>query len=79
VFDAVANPKKLGGYFVQKASGPLVEGATVKWKFPEFPDEFDVVVREVVKDQRIVLTWPAAGGDYSTRVGRTGTPAGGCT
>jgi uncharacterized protein YndB with AHSA1/START domain len=68
VFDGVANPKKLSGYFVQKASGPLVEGATVKWKFPEFPDEFDIVVREVVKGERIVFTWPAAGGDYSTRV-----------
>jgi uncharacterized protein YndB with AHSA1/START domain len=68
VFDGVVNPKKLSGYFVQRASGPLVAGATVRWKFPEFPDEFDVVVREVVKDERIVFTWPAAHGDYQTRV-----------
>lgn len=68
VFDGVVNPAKLSGYFVQKASGPLVEGATVKWKFPEFPDEFDVVVRQVIADDRVVLEWEAAEGGYNTRV-----------
>lgn len=67
VFDAVANPKKLSGYFIEKASGPLVQGATVTWKFPEFPIEFDVVVREAVKDERIVFEWPSEGGGH-TRV-----------
>jgi uncharacterized protein YndB with AHSA1/START domain len=68
VFEAVVNPQKLSGYFVQTASGPLAEGATVKWSFDEAPEPFDVVVREVVKDQRIVFEWPAEAGDYSTRV-----------
>lgn len=67
VFEAVANPAKLSGYFVQTASGPLVPGATVMWKFPEFERQIPVIVHEVVKDQRIVLEWPAAGG-YNTRV-----------
>ena len=35
VFDGVVNPKKLSGYFVQKASGPLREGTTVQWTFAE--------------------------------------------
>jgi uncharacterized protein YndB with AHSA1/START domain len=68
VFDAVVNPKKLSGYFVQKASAPLAEGATVRWKFPEFDEEFDVVVRQVIKDERIVFEWEAAEGGYNTRV-----------
>lgn len=67
VFDGVVNPKKLTGYFIQQSSGPLVEGATVKWKFAEVPEAFDVVVRQVVKDERIVFEWPAEGG-YDTRV-----------
>jgi uncharacterized protein YndB with AHSA1/START domain len=74
VFDAVADPKKLSGYFVETASGPLAAGATVRWKFPEFPGAFDVVVREVVQDQRIVFDWPAAGGGYNTTVEMTFTP-----
>ncbi len=68
IFDAVVRPEKLRGYFVQAASGALEEGATVKWRFAEVPGEHDVVVRQVVKDRRIVLEWPADGGRYNTRV-----------
>jgi uncharacterized protein YndB with AHSA1/START domain len=57
VFEAVVNPKKLSGYFVQAASGPLTEGATVKWRFAEVPGEHDVVVRQVRSNELIVLEW----------------------
>ena len=66
VFDAVVRPEKLSGYFIQSASGPLAEGATVKWKFAEAPAPFDVVVRKVVEAERIVFEWPAAGGCDTT-------------
>jgi uncharacterized protein YndB with AHSA1/START domain len=68
VFDAVVSPDKLSGYFVQKASAPLVAGATVKWTFAEVPGEHDVVVREVARGERIVFEWEAAEGGYRTRV-----------
>jgi uncharacterized protein YndB with AHSA1/START domain len=68
VFDGVVNPRKLAGYFVKTASGPLVEGQTVMWSFDEVPEPFPVKVRQVVKDQRIVFEWEAAEGGYDTRV-----------
>lgn len=68
VFDGVVNPAKLSGYFVQKASGPLVPGTTVQWTFAEVPGDHDVVVREVRQNECIVLEWGAADGDYRTRV-----------
>jgi uncharacterized protein YndB with AHSA1/START domain len=68
VFEAVVNPKKLSSYFVETSSGPLVPGKSVKWKFPEFPEKFDVVCQEVVKDERIVFEWPADVEDANTRV-----------
>jgi uncharacterized protein YndB with AHSA1/START domain len=75
VFDGVVNPKKLSGYFVQKASAPLLEGTTVKWMFSEFPDQLhDVVVRKVVKDERLEFEWEAAGGGYNTLVEMTFKP-----
>lgn len=67
VFDAVVDPRKLTGYFLQTSSGPMAEGATVKWKFAEVAEPFDVVVREVVKDERIVFEWPTGQG-RDTRV-----------
>jgi uncharacterized protein YndB with AHSA1/START domain len=68
VFDAVVKPERLSGYFVQKASAPLVEGSTVQWTFAEVPGETDVVVRQVQKNERLVLEWPAASGGYQTRI-----------
>lgn len=71
VFDAVVNPDKLTRYFIQSTNGPLVEGVTVRWKFAEVPEAFDVIVREVRPGERIVFEWPAEDGDYSTRVEMT--------
>ena len=68
VFEGVVNPKKLSGYFTRTASGPLVAGMTVKWSFPEFPEEFPVKVREVARNERIVLEWESAEKGYDTRV-----------
>ena len=64
VFDAVVKPDKLSAYFIQSASGPMTEGATVKWRFAEVPGEHDVQVRRVVKNQRISFEWQAASCDY---------------
>jgi uncharacterized protein YndB with AHSA1/START domain len=68
VFDAVVDPKKLAGYFVKEASGPMVAGQTVMWSFPEFKDSFPVEIAEVVKNERIVLVWEGDQGRGNTRV-----------
>jgi uncharacterized protein YndB with AHSA1/START domain len=68
VFDAVVDDRKLSGYFVAEASGPLIVGQTVQWKFPEMPEFFPVDVIEVTRPERIVLAWGAADGDYQTRI-----------
>jgi uncharacterized protein YndB with AHSA1/START domain len=67
VFDAVVDGEKLSGYFLESSSGPMQTGATVRWRFAEVPEAFDVSVREVVRGERVVFEWPAAGG-YDTRV-----------
>ena len=69
VFDAVVNPAKLTGYFLQTSSGPLAKGATVTWKFAEVDQTYDVVVGQVVKDERIAFDWPSdAPGGGTTHV-----------
>jgi uncharacterized protein YndB with AHSA1/START domain len=68
VFDAVVKPERLAGYFVQKSSGPLVEGSTVQWTFSEVPGDHDVSVRQVQQNERLVLEWDAVGGEYKTRI-----------
>ncbi len=66
VFEAVADPKELSGYFTTGgAKGRLETGATVSWDFHDFPGAFPVHVIEVVPDKRIVLEWEAAEGAHS--------------
>ncbi|MCD7060367.1 SRPBCC family protein [Pelagibacterium xiamenense] len=67
VFEAVADPKELSGYFTTGgAKGRLETGATVTWDFHDFPGAFPVHVVEVEKDKRIVLTWDADEGKQTT-------------
>jgi len=63
VFEAVADPAKLSGYFTTGgAKGRLETGATVTWEFADFPGAFPVEVAEVVENERIVLHWDAEDG-----------------
>lgn len=63
VFEAVADPAKLSGYFTTGgAVGRLATGQTVQWEFADFPGAFPVKVIEVVPDEKIVLQWEANDG-----------------
>ena len=74
VFEAVADPQKLSGYFTTGgAKGRLETGAVVTWDFHDFPGAFPVNVVEVVPNEKIVLTWGATPeddgrGEYYTTV-----------
>ena len=64
VFEAVADPKELSGYFTTGgAQGRLETGATVTWDFHDFPGAFPVHVVEVETNKRIVLKWGAEDGN----------------
>jgi uncharacterized protein YndB with AHSA1/START domain len=73
VFEAVADPASLSGYFTTGgAQGRLEPGATVSWDFHDFPGRFPVEVVEVVPGRRIVMLWDGHEGGgpagYKTRV-----------
>jgi len=73
VFEAIADPAKLSGYFTTGgAKGRLETGATVTWDFHDFPGAFPVKVIEVEPNRRIVLRWgandPGASQEYDTTV-----------
>jgi uncharacterized protein YndB with AHSA1/START domain len=60
VFDAVYNPSKLSAYFTTGgANAPLNEGATVIWRFADYPGDIPVTVKKVVPNQSIVFEWDA--------------------
>jgi uncharacterized protein YndB with AHSA1/START domain len=91
VFEAVADPARLSGYFTTGgAVGRLETGKTVQWEFADFPGAFPVEVIEVVPHEKIVLRWeanegppgdgePAVGASYKTTVTMTFAPLDGNT
>ena len=63
VFNAAAQPVP---FFVQETSGPLVEGKTIEWKFPEFPMVIPVRVRKVEPYKLIRFEWDSSFGKPNT-------------
>jgi uncharacterized protein YndB with AHSA1/START domain len=75
VFEAVADPRKLSGYFTTgSAKGRLETGTTVSWDFHDFPGAFPVEVIKAEQDRQIILQWQAneegadEAGSYNTTV-----------
>jgi uncharacterized protein YndB with AHSA1/START domain len=69
VFDAVYNPEKITKYFATgSASGPLVEGARVIWRFADYPGDAPLSVKKMIPNRLIEFEWEAMDGGYDTQV-----------
>ncbi|MEX1994376.1 MAG: SRPBCC domain-containing protein [Steroidobacteraceae bacterium] len=69
VFAAVTDPQQLSAYFTTGgASAPLTEGASIIWKFGDYPGEIPVRVTRLVPNERIEFSWDAEEGSYQTAV-----------
>src|SRR5688572_13215366 len=61
VFHAIVDPVKMADYFITRATGPMVAGATVTWGFDDVGTQLEVTVKELVEPRRIVFSWTATG------------------
>ncbi len=57
VFNAIIEPEKMSNYFISESTGPMEEGKTVTWKFPEFEMTFPVNILKVKKYDMISFEW----------------------
>ncbi len=57
VFEAIVNPEKMSNYFIASSTGPLEEGKTVYWTFPEFNDSSPVRGGKIVQNATISFYW----------------------
>jgi uncharacterized protein YndB with AHSA1/START domain len=62
IFEAIVDPAKMSNYFISEGSGPMEEGETVTWKFPEFEGRFPVRVGKVEQDKYISYSWDGTDG-----------------
>ena len=75
VFEAIIDPEKMSNYFISKSSGRMIEGKQVRWKFPEFEEEFPIRVGKIEQDEYISYHWDIDGEELLVEV--TLTPADG--
>jgi uncharacterized protein YndB with AHSA1/START domain len=68
VFDAIANPEKLSGFFISKASQPIRKGENIIWYFDDFGGELTVRVKEVIPNTLISFNWTASGIDAAVKI-----------
>ena len=57
VFEAIVNPEKMSNYFIAESTGPMEEGVSVTWKFPEFDLQFPILIDRVEKNKYISYYW----------------------
>ena len=57
VFEAIVDPVKMSNYFISKSSGKMEADREVKWKFPEFDEEFPVRVGKIEKNKYVSFFW----------------------
>lgn len=71
VFAAVIRPVP---YFCESTSGPMAEGKTIQFKFPEMTREFPVEIKRVIPNKEIVCEWGSATGGNNICTFRFGKP-----
>ncbi|WP_343851309.1 SRPBCC domain-containing protein [Algoriphagus jejuensis] len=57
VFDGIVNSEKMTKYFISESSGRMIAGQELRWKFPEFPDEYPVWNVETETDRLVSFVW----------------------
>jgi len=63
VFDAIIDPVKMSNYFIASGSDRMGSGKELKWKWPEFDEEFLIKVVKVEPDNYISFYWEMDGRD----------------
>lgn len=57
IYEAIINPNHMRHYFISESNGQLEEGKTITWKFPEFKEEFQIEVIQLIPNELIVFDW----------------------
>jgi len=68
VFEGVADPKHMCGYFISKSTGRMTSGAQLVWNFPEFDMDVPVRVGEVVSPSLITYFWDNHGVELEVKI-----------
>lgn len=66
VYKAIIQPDQMSNYFIEKSTGVMESGKTVKWKWPEFDVVADIEVDRTRPNEFVAFYW--LNGDRRTMV-----------
>lgn len=59
VYEALVNPKHMIHYFISESSGMMEEGEKITWKFPEFKEDFQIEIIQLIPNKLLIFEWPS--------------------
>lgn len=59
VYEALVNPKHMSHYFISESSGMMEEGEKITWKFPEFKEDFQIEIIQLIPNKLLIFEWPS--------------------
>ena len=66
VFEAFIDPDVITKFWFERSSGRLERGGAVKWYWDLFEFSIDVLARDIVKNERILIEWRVENGNLTT-------------
>lgn len=61
VFEAIADPEKMGNYWFSSGTGRIEQGKAITWRYDEYNAEGKIKVLEVEVNKKIVFSWGEEG------------------
>lgn len=59
VYEALVNPKHMSHYFISESSGMMEVGEKITWKFPEFKEDFQIEIIQLIPNKLLRFEWPS--------------------
>jgi uncharacterized protein YndB with AHSA1/START domain len=74
VFEAIVDPAQMSHYFISSSTGRMDEGKSLKWRFPEFDDDYPVRIGKISKPGYISFYWEMEGIELLIEINLTSMP-----
>lgn len=68
VFEAFVDPVKISNFWFSSSSERWEEGKTITLKYEEYNAELEILIKEIVKNKKIVFQWGANGEGHTITI-----------
>lgn len=74
VYEAIVDPAQMSNYFISSSTGRMEEGKTLRWKFPEFEDDYPVRIGRLEAPNYLSFYWETDGTELQVEINLEAMP-----